>query len=40
MIRLTMIIFLNDKINYDNFYYLEYYGDPEFIKDKGIIGIR
>jgi len=29
---------LNDKINYDNFYYLEYYGDPEFIKDKGIIG--
>lgn len=29
---------LNDKLNYDNFYYLEYFGDPEFINDKGVIG--
>ncbi|HEX2788323.1 MAG TPA: chromosome segregation protein SMC [Ignavibacteria bacterium] len=34
--KITFI--LNDKINYNNFYYTEYFGDPEFIKDKGIIG--
>lgn len=34
--KITFI--LNEKINYDNFYYLEYFGEPDFIHDKGIIG--